>query len=105
MSEESGIIGADTRVEGKVHFAKSLTVHGLVDGRIETDGHLHVAGDGSVKGEIHAGSIVIEGRVEARVEAQHVLVGSSGVVLGAVVAERLELQEGAVLQGPVETAG
>ena len=73
-----------------------------VTGDIQTDGSVRI--DGSIKGDVRAGKSVVigkGGRVEGNIFTQDSVL--SGRVTGSVVAEsRLEVQTTAVIQGDIQ---
>ena len=59
---EEGHVSADTR-------ARTMTIGGLFEGRVETSGQLIILATGKCSGEIVCGDLVVEagGRLDARV--------------------------------------
>ena len=55
LSPEPGnFLSQDVEIEGRLSFAKSLTVHGKVVGNVSSDGILTVGETGVIEGDITA---------------------------------------------------
>ena len=98
------LIGATTRVEGNVFFSGGLRVDGVVRGNIHCenprDGTLVVSEKASVEGAIAVGHVVINGTVIGPVVAVESLeLLPSARVTGDVEYHRIEMQQGAVIEG------
>ena len=81
------IIASGMRIVGDIESAGVIKVDGHIDGSVSGARQVLIARGGTIHGTVHADEIVI-----------------GGLVAGAVVAaERLELQETAVVNGDIET--
>lgn len=93
-------IGADAVFKGHLEFEKSVRLLGKFDGEIKTGGELYVAQGATLIGDVKTGTIRIEGQVKGNIEAKsRVQLTSSARLEGDVQAQRLEVEEGAVLIG------
>lgn len=98
------LIGAGTRVEGNIAFSGGLRVDGEVHGNISSvegpAGMLVISEQARVEGEISVGHVVINGTVIGPVVAGESLeLLPNAQVTGDVEYHRLEMQQGAVVQG------
>lgn len=98
------LIGAGTRIEGNVTFTGGLRVDGEVRGNIRSEngqeGTLVISEKASVEGEISVGHVVINGTVIGPVTAGESLeLLPAARVTGDVAYHRIEMQQGAVIQG------
>ena len=98
------LIGADTRIDGNIVFTGGLRVDGAVRGNIKSengqDGTLVISEKASVEGEISVGHVVINGTVIGPVTAGVSLeLLPAARVTGDVEYHRIEMQQGAVIQG------
>lgn len=98
-------IGKSISIKGDLSGNEDLIIDGRVEGKIELPtNQLTVGPDGDVAAEVHAKSVVIIGKVEGNVHAtERVEIQATGSVQGDVRAPRLAVEEGAVLNGSVET--
>ncbi len=93
-------IGADAVFKGHLEFEKSVRLLGKFDGEIKSGGELFVAEGATLNGDVKTGTIRIEGQVKGNIDAKtRVQLSSSARLEGDVQAQRLEVEEGAVLIG------
>lgn len=98
------LIGVGTRVEGNVFFTGGLRVDGEVRGNISSEnpqeGTLVISEKASVEGAISVGHVVVNGAVIGPIFAGESLeLLPSARVTGDVEYHRIEMQQGAVIQG------
>ena len=104
QSSIDSLIGAGTRIEGNVIFSGGLRVDGEVRGNIScsngAQGTLVISEKASVEGAVTVGHVVVNGTVIGPVSASESLeLLSSARVTGDVEYHRIEMQQGAVIQG------
>jgi len=98
----STLIGARTRIRGELSAEGPVEVAGEIEGDCRVSGFCRVHAGGSVKGDVTATSLVIEGEVTARtVEADKVEIGALARVRADVRARRVAIAEGGFLEGHV----
>ncbi len=102
--KDATLIAESTRVVGNVTFADQLYVNGSVEGDIQADdttgATLVVREVGSVKGEVRAPFVVINGRVEGNVHAgTRVELAANARIKGNVYYKLIEMQLGAMVDG------
>jgi cytoskeletal protein CcmA (bactofilin family) len=103
-SSIDSLIGVGTRVEGNVFFSGGLRVDGDVLGNITSEncleGTLVISEKASVEGMISVGHVVVNGTVVGSVFAGETLeLLPSARVTGDVEYQKIEMQQGAVIQG------
>jgi cytoskeletal protein CcmA (bactofilin family) len=97
------IIGPGMKVVGDCHTEGTVRVEGLVEGSIRAGKAVVIGKQGRVKGDIHTQDAVVSGHVtgtlvaESRLELQ-----ATCHIDGEVRTRRMQLEEGAVLNGTVE---
>lgn len=86
------------------HRAQDLLIDGRLDGGFVVVGRVVTIGlSGRVRADIHGESIVVEGEVVGDLHGRdEILVRSSGVVTGQLVAPRVTLERGSTFEGEVE---
>ena len=104
QSSIDSLIGAGTRIEGNVIFSGGLRVDGEIRGNIScsngAQGTLVISEKASVEGAVTVDHVVINGTVIGPVCASESLeLLSSARVTGDVEYHRIEMQQGAVIQG------
>ena len=100
-SSAEAIITEGTHVRGRISGEGALRVLGQVEGDVVLRGDLHVGVGGSLKSNIDASSITIDGDVEGTVTATSgsITVGVGARLLGDVHAARFQLEEGGEFTG------
>jgi cytoskeletal protein CcmA (bactofilin family) len=97
-------IGATIVVKGTITAGEDLSIAGRVEGDVRlTGGSLMLVPGSLVIGNVNVSEVVVYGAVEGNViAADRVEVRRGGSVAGSVVAPRLAVAEGALLNGRVE---
>ncbi len=96
------ILGPDAVIKGEVSFEKGLRLHGRIEGKVTTQGRLHVAKEAHLVADVNAGSIVIEGEVKGNlIASDRIDLKQSARYEGDLAASRLTVDEGAVFSGHV----
>jgi cytoskeletal protein CcmA (bactofilin family) len=100
-------VGKALRIEGHIVSDDNLTIDGNVEGTIVVGDHTLTVGPGAtVKADLTARTITVSGAVIGKVRAHELLdLRATGSVVGEIVAARLRMAEGAVVDGPVDAAG
>ena len=97
-------LGSGDSLEGKLTYAGSINVQGRVEGELRIGGSVEVATGASVKALVDAGSVTVRGDLEGPVTAREkVMLGRSAKLNGDVHAKRLQIEDGASLNGHVRT--
>lgn len=104
------LIGADTRVEGDIHFMGGLRVDGAIRGNViepnASPSTLILSEHGRIEGAINASKVVINGKVIGPVKAsQFVELQPKARITGDVHYKSLEMHTGAVIEGKLVYLG
>lgn len=103
------IIGPGMKVVGDLTTEGTVRVEGFVEGGIQAGKAVVVGKGGCVVGDVRTQDAVVSGRVEGALVAESRLeIQASAEVSGEVRARRLQIEEGAVVNGTVlmgENAG
>ncbi len=96
--------GSSVAVGGATDRGQDLVVDGQLDGGFVVVGrNVTIGRAGRVRANVHGESIVVEGEVHGDVHgSEAILVRSTGVVRGQLVAPRVTLEDGSSFQGAVE---
>jgi len=99
-------IGPSIHIKGEVSAQEPLTIAGHVDGTVQVNGHsLTVSPEGRVNATINADTIVVGGRVHGKLQAgSRIVVHQTATIEGDLTAPAISLADGATVQGRVETA-
>jgi len=97
-------LGTGDSLEGKLTYAGSINVQGRVEGELRIGGNVEVATGATVKALVDASSVTLRGDVEGPVTAREkVVLGRSAKLNGDITAKRLQIEDGASLNGHVRT--
>ena len=104
MSKGATLIAQNTAVSGDVRFSDQLYVNGHIEGNINaeegSEATLMISDVGSVKGQINAPFVVVNGRVEGDVHAgTRVELAANARISGNVYYKLIEMQLGAMVEG------
>ncbi len=104
------LIGADTRIEGDIHFSGGLRVDGAIRGKVSepiaSPSTLILSEHGSIEGAVSASKIVINGKVTGPVRAgQFIELQPKAHITGDVYYKSLEMHTGAVIEGKLVYLG
>jgi len=97
-------IGQSIVFKGELTGDEDLEIDGQVDGTVNLKNHqLTIGANGNLNAEVSAKSIIVIGQVKGDLNAtERIEIQATGVVEGDVKAPRLNVQEGAVLNGTID---
>jgi cytoskeletal protein CcmA (bactofilin family) len=100
----NGFLDRGARVDGTLTFDDVFRIDGIVKGTILSE-HELVIGDGAtVEGEIRVGRLAVSGTVRGVVHArERIEIHAGARIFAELHTPALLVEEGAVIQGPVET--
>ena len=103
-SRSSARLGASIQIKGQVSGDEDLQIDGKVDGPISLRGHeLIVGSTAQLNSEIHAGEVVVAGKVVGNVHARgRVDIKKDGSVTGDISTARISIEDGAHFKGRIE---
>jgi cytoskeletal protein CcmA (bactofilin family) len=94
-------LSSDLVIKGNLKTTGDLQIEGVVDGDIRA--HLLTVGEGAtVKGEIIADDVVVNGRIIGRVRGLKVRLTSSARVEGDIIHKTIAIESGAHFEGSVQ---
>lgn len=95
-----GYLQPGTRFEGLLCFDGTLKIGGSFKGEIRSDGTLVVDEGGVIEGDIYVGELILKGRAEGMVRAQHrVSMLAPAHFRGSVSSPNLKIEEGVSFEG------
>jgi cytoskeletal protein CcmA (bactofilin family) len=104
------LVGADTSVEGDIHFSGGLRVDGTIKGNVSepnaSPSTLILSEYGRIEGTVSAAKIVVNGKIVGSVRAgQFIELQSKAHITGDVYYKSLEMHTGAVIEGKLVYLG
>lgn len=116
-SDQPTVFGPGCHIKGEVAIEGDAAVFGSIEGTTQITGELEVAEDGGINGDVNAGSMVLNGRVQGDVHCDGVLqlngridgdvmcgkieLGSNSTLVGNLRAKIIAVNEGAIYRGEV----
>jgi len=100
------VIGQGIHVQGEITGSASIEVWGSIEGISGTEGLFWVREGGTVRGEVAATNVVVEGEVDGRISAEKkVELRPTCKVRGDVAAKTVAMAEGAFFEGRISMNG
>ncbi len=95
------VLSSDLEITGNIKTTGDVQVEGKIDGDIRA--HLLTVGEGAtIKGEVTADDVVVNGRVVGRVRGLKVRLTSTARVEGDVIHKTIAIESGAHFEGSVQ---
>lgn len=95
------VLASDLTVVGNIKTSGDIQIEGVVEGDIRA--HLLTVGEGAtIRGEIVADDIVVNGRVVGRVRGLKVRLTSTARVEGDIIHKTIAIESGAHFEGSVQ---
>ena len=104
------LVGAETRIEGDLHFSGGLRVDGAIRGNVSeqngTPSTLILSEHGAIEGAVTAAKIVLNGKVIGAVRSSHFIeLQTKARITGDLYYKSLEMHTGAVIEGKLVYMG
>jgi len=94
-------ISENASIKGDLKCDGNLRIEGLVEGTVECMGNVIIGPKATVRAEVRARNVSVQGTVEGGIDGERVEVLSGGRVLGDVTVVDLLLDEGGLVRGHV----
>jgi cytoskeletal protein CcmA (bactofilin family) len=103
-TRSSARLGASLQIKGHITGTEDLQIDGTIDGPITLRGHqLTVGSSAQLNSEIHAGEVIVFGKVVGNVHArERVDVKTNGSIIGDISTARISIEDGAHFKGRIE---
>ena len=99
-------LGPRDTLEGKLTYEGNLRVEGRAEGEFRVTGDIEVARGATVRALLEASSVAVQGDVQGTIIArQKLTLSGSGQLTGDVQVGRLQVSDGASLNGNVRMGG
>lgn len=95
-------MGPNDSLEGKLVYDGSVHADGRVEGELHVTGNIDVASGANVRAMLEGANVTLKGAVEGAVTARDKLtLGKNAKLNGDIVVRRLQIEDGATLNGHV----
>jgi cytoskeletal protein CcmA (bactofilin family) len=103
VDSQQTVVGANTKLEGKVRTEGSAKIEGYVSGDIEAGETVFIHEGATVRANIHARRVIIGGDAEGHIDCrEELVVERSGRLGGRVSTRSLVIEEGAIVHSQIE---
>ncbi|MBM3245892.1 MAG: helix-turn-helix domain-containing protein [Candidatus Omnitrophica bacterium] len=99
---EEKVLDVDATMQGTLTFKDpvNLRINGKFEGNLEARGNLTIGQAAAVTADIVGDNVIIGGRIRGRITAkQRLILLPTAIVQGDIYAARLNIAEGAILEG------
>lgn len=97
-SQTPSIIGSDVRLKGNLITSGEVQFDGSIEGDLQA-GSLTVGASAEISGSITANTVVIHGKVSGTIQAKKVRLEAGSKVMGDILHEDLSVASGAHIEG------
>jgi cytoskeletal protein CcmA (bactofilin family) len=102
-TRSSAHLGSGLHIKGQLTGTEDLQIDGKVEGPISLNGHQLIVGATAVlNSEIHAGEVIVYGKVIGNLYGDRVDVKTDGSVTGDISTARISIEDGAHFKGRIE---
>jgi cytoskeletal protein CcmA (bactofilin family) len=102
-SDRASVLGPTLVFKGELSSEEDLVLKGRVEGSISNAPNLRIGEEGSVKGDVRANYVTVEGKVEGDLNvSSFVTVEASANVKGNIFSPKVSLIEGARFKGSID---
>lgn len=92
-------VGVNSQFKGDIKSKGTLRIDGTVEGNVEAD-WLILGEKANLKGNAAARGIIVGGKIEGNIIAKEILeIKSKGQIIGDIIASKLTVSEGGILEG------
>jgi cytoskeletal protein CcmA (bactofilin family) len=104
--KDTTYLGKSLTITGNISGEGSLILLGTFEGDFNLKGQLKVGQGASIKGNVSATSVSINGNVEGTILAsERILLDSTAAMKGRLVTPKISIQDGAVFDGELQMSG
>jgi len=100
--EPEAVLGEGISIKGELSFERFLRIDGAFEGKLISEGKIHVGPTGHVKSNITLREAIIEGNVEGDISVEERLeLRGEARVVGSIKAKLLSIDEGVTIDGHI----
>jgi cytoskeletal protein CcmA (bactofilin family) len=102
-TERVSVLGPTLHFKGELHADEELLIKGRIEGSITHSQRITVCPEGTVKANVHAQVIVVEGSLDGDLQAEKsVMVKETAKLRGNITAPSVSIVEGAHFTGGID---
>lgn len=96
---ETTVISTGARMEGQFYFNSMLHLDGEINGVVHSQSSVVIGKNGSLKGQLTADKVVVNGLFEGEIDAEYLEILNGGFVNGDVCVRHIAIENGGRLNG------
>ena len=106
MANNTNVLAQGIEIVGTIKFSNDMIIDGKVDGEIESQsGTVTIGENAKIKGDVKAGEVKMYGEVEGTITSDRCELMEKSKLKGDIKTKKLTMQEGALLDGRMQTGG
>jgi len=104
MASNTNVLAQGIEITGTIKFSNDMIIDGKVEGEILSEkGKVTIGENARITGDIKAGEIKMFGKVEGKIDAERCELKDKSELKGDIKTRKLQMEEGALLSGRMET--
>jgi cytoskeletal protein CcmA (bactofilin family) len=104
MASNTNLLAQGIEITGTIKFSHDMIIDGKVDGEIISEkGKVTIGENAQIKGDVKAGEVKMFGKAEGTITADRCELKEKSELQGDIKTKRLQMEEGALLSGRMET--
>ena len=104
MASNTNLLAQGIEITGTIKFSHDMIIDGKVEGEIISEkGKVTIGENAKIKGDIKAGEVKMFGKAEGSITADRCELKENCELQGDIKTKRLQMEEGALLSGRMET--
>ena len=106
MSNNTNVLAQGIEIIGTIKFSNPLRSDGKVEGEIVSEkGTVTIGENARIKGDVRAGEVKMFGKVEGSIHSERCELKANSELKGDITTKSLKMEEGALLDGKMQTGG
>ncbi|NNC90181.1 MAG: polymer-forming cytoskeletal protein [Akkermansiaceae bacterium] len=104
MANNTNVLAQGMEITGTIKFSNDMIIDGKIDGEIISDkGKVTIGENARIKGDVKAGEVKMFGKVEGKIVSERCELKQNSELKGDIKTKKLQMEEGALLSGRMET--
>ncbi len=106
MSNNTNVLAQGIEIIGTIKFSNPMIIDGKVEGEIVSEkGTVTIGENARIKGDVRAGEVKMFGKVEGSIHSERCELKANSELKGDITTKSLKMEEGALLDGKMQTGG
>jgi len=93
------IISQGAVIKGDLELTAKLHIDGVVDGNVKSSNEVSIGKDGTIKGELKASKLIVNGVFEGTAECDYIEIMKGGIIKGNITIKNITIENGGCFAG------